>query len=156
MPVVGRCPRLPFPCCLWGVSVCLSLPCTHTHLCVSDCVCQAGFRCPVTLYISNAADRSGVLLLIHCLLSLRSRPRSWPRLDTHRHTDTCTHGHTPGLAGTIKCDWKHYKNLPKVKETAGKQLQMDARCITFTVQAYSRKPQRHKHTATMGHCEQVL
>ena len=31
---------------------------------------------------------------------------------------TETHTHSYGPAGTIKCDWKHWKNLPKVKETA--------------------------------------
>lgn len=34
--------------------------------------------------------------------------------------------HTHGFARTIKCNWKHWKNLRKVKETAGKQLRTDA------------------------------
>lgn len=65
-----------------------------------------------------------------------------------------TYTHTHDLAGTIKCDWKHWKNLTKVKETAGKLLQIDNCWITFTLQLDSWKAcimRAHTHNDTQTH-----
>lgn len=73
-----------------------------------------------------------------------------------------TYTHTHYLAGTIKCDWKHWKNLTKVKETAGKLLQIDNCWITFTARFMKSLHHACAHTATrrhidtMGHTLQVL
>lgn len=65
----------------------------------------------------------------HCLLSLWSRPASRPR-----HTQT---QHRKSHARTIKCNWKDWNDLAKVKEMSGEVPWPDIHVKWDTLQGFT-------------------